>query len=240
MILLSDNRSLSFYDEVIMKYGVLKPMLIEEATLKEMIRFNECIKAYKEALKYINVRLRTKKEIRIKLKEYDKTTIEYVINRLSKNGYLNNSLYINSYVNDAINLSLKGPLKIKKELENLEFTSVEIETVLEKIEDIIWIDRIKKIMGKKINANNKYSKMMLENKIKEYLYNLGYNKEMIENCFNSIEIQDDDCVIQKEYEKSLKKLERKYEGWELKQKIKTTLYRKGFSLSDIEKIMSKD
>ena len=46
-------------------------------------------------------------------------------------------------------------------------------------------------------------------------------------------------LMEKEYQKEYKKLNKKYNGKELENKIKYNLYKKGFSLNDIDKIQNK-
>ena len=60
------------------------------------------------------------------------------------------------------------------------------------------------------------------------LINLGYDKEMINDCLNHISIDNLDELKEKEKEKVRKKLERKYSGDELERKIKEKLFQKGF------------
>ena len=60
------------------------------------------------------------------------------------------------------------------------------------------------------------------------LINLGYDREMINECLNNIKIDNQDELKKKEEEKIRKKLERKYQGDELERKIKEKLYQRGF------------
>ena len=60
------------------------------------------------------------------------------------------------------------------------------------------------------------------------LINLGYDKEMINDCLNKISIDNLDELKEIEKNKIRKKLERKYSGDELERKIKEKLYQKGF------------
>ena len=61
-ILLSDNTSLSFYDDTIIKYSLLVNRSFDDKTLQEMLAFNNESAAYYKALSYIKAKLRTKKK----------------------------------------------------------------------------------------------------------------------------------------------------------------------------------
>ena len=53
-IILSDNSSLSFYSDTLIKYNLLKPRKISDKELEEIINYNNFIEAYNKALKYIS------------------------------------------------------------------------------------------------------------------------------------------------------------------------------------------
>ena len=67
-ILLSDNTSLSFYDDTIIKYNLLVNKVFDDKRFYEIVLYNKEVEAYYKALNYINAKLRTKKEMADKLK----------------------------------------------------------------------------------------------------------------------------------------------------------------------------
>ena len=229
-ITLSNQTILSVYAETIIKYNLLANKKFDEKYWQEIINFNNEYKAYYEAIKYLNVKLRTKKEIVAKLEKngYLKSTIANVIAILEQQNYINDELYIKSFIADQINLTLNGPQKIKRTLQNLGFNMNLITQYLEKI---------RKIINKKIKANHNLSKISLINKIKINLLNLGYSQDLINKGLQDIEILDDYNALEKEYQKELRKLSRKYKDKELETKLKYNLYKKGFSLEKIERVM---
>ena len=56
---------------------------------------------------------------------------------------------------------------------------------------------------------------------------MGYDKQVCETILNKYDIIDDD-IYKKEYSKAKRQLEKKYQGYQLEQKIKERLYRRGF------------
>ena len=116
-----DNLKVNIYDDTIIKYNLLGKKVIDDKEYKEIISFNNNLDAYYYCISFINKKLRTKKELISKLKslKYNNDNIDYAINRLTKEGYLNDLLYIKSYVNDKVLLSLDGPNKIKNDLVKL-------------------------------------------------------------------------------------------------------------------------
>lgn len=227
-IALSNNEKISLYDDVILKYELLLTKEIDEKLLKEICNYNEKIEGYNIALKYLNTKLRTKKEIRKKLNNYSNGTIDFVIDKLKSDGYLNDSLYIKSYINDEINLKLSGPNKILNDLKKLGFKDEDILNYLNTIDKDIWLNKINKYALKKINSNHNLSGIILKQKLFTDLYNKGFNKEDINLIIDNIEFIDNPLIKEKEYNKLKTKLSKKYSGEELEYYIKMNMYKKGF------------
>ena len=239
-ILLSDNTSLSFYDDVIIKYNLLVNKEFDQKKLKEMLEYNKELSAYYGALSYLKAKLRTKKEINDKLKKlgYSKEIISGVIKKLTDQKYLNDELYIKSYIADQVNLTLKGPKKIKYELEKLGFK--DIDAYLINYDTDGWLAKINKIIAKKIKSNHNLANNYLLVKIKNDLSNLGYPEELINEATNNFTYPSDTPILEKEFEKLYRKLSQKYQGDTLKYKLKDNLYRKGFSSDAINKLIDEN
>ena len=239
-IILSDNNSLSFYDDTIINFNLLTNKEISKEYLIKINEYNNKILFYNKALNFITYKLRTKNEIITKLKRLnaDGSTIEYVIKRLEKEGYINNKLYLKSYINDQIKLTLKGPKKISNELIHLGFKINEIDELLLAIPDNIWLEKIERIITKKVNSNHNLSQKMLEQKIKSYLLTQGYDISLLNNVSINKDNSKEKDTLKKEYNKEYKKLSLKYEGNILLSKLKYNLYKKGFSTSSIEDLIN--
>ena len=131
-----------------------------------------------------------------------------------------------------MNLSDKGPLKIKQELIKLDLDISLIEDTMDTIISKVDINkRIENIISKKIKLNKDKGSNYLKRKILFSLVNLGYNKEVILSVLNSISFNDSE-LIKKEREKAYNKYSKKYSGYELDLKVKSYLYRKGFNLGE--------
>lgn len=238
-IILSDNSSLSFYSDTLIKYNLLKPREISDKELEEVINYNNYIEAYNKALTYISYKQRTKKEIKDKLCNYSIDVIDKVIKKLDELCLLDEKKYIEAFINDQINLGNKGPFYIKKELKKLNINIDCIDEILNNIKDDVWIKKVKKIVDKKINTNKKLPKERLLLKIKKDLILLGYSKNIIDKVLSNITIEENNEVIEMAFDKEYKRLSKKYKDKELEKKVKYNLYKKGFSLERIEEILNK-
>ena len=232
----SDNTSLNFYDDTIINYNLLANKNIDDLQIKDIINYNNKIDAYYKALNYINIKLRTKNEIRKKLRDYDKSIVDDVINMLEKQKYLNDEMYIKSYINDQINLTLNGPKKILYDLENKGFKDLDKYSSL--LVDVNWQEKITKIITKKEKSNHNLSIKFLKIKIEKDLLNLGYSKDLYQDALDNYEFLDNVEIINKEINKYKKKYKDKYDEEKLKNKLKYYLYQKGFDINNFDDLLN--
>ena len=127
IVTLDDESHLEFYGDTLIKYNLLKPRNVSDNEFKEIIEYNLFYEAFNKALAFINSKQRTKNEITTKLNNYSKDIIDKVINKLEALGYLDEKKYIESFINDQINLGNKGPIYIKKTLEKLGLNTIYID-----------------------------------------------------------------------------------------------------------------
>ena len=233
-----DDITVKLYDDVIVKYELLRTKDIDEKLFKEITEYNDKLEAYYKSLKYITRKLRTEKEIYKYLeKDYGKKTILETIDKLKNMGYLNKEIYLKCYITDQINMHLVGPNKIKKDLVSLGYTEEEIEPLIESIDNDIWFSKIEKLVTKKINSNRNLGNNKLKEKISYDLSNLGFYKWMIEEIIHNSEFKDSSNILEKEYNKIFNKLSKKYDGSELSYQVKIKLFQKGFNSSEIDEFI---
>lgn len=229
-----DNTELILYEDVILKNDLLRTSNINLELLEKVMNENVYYEIYNMALTYIEIKMRTSKEIKdyLNKKNFNTKLIDEVLDRLNKEGYLNEEKYIDAFVNDKVNLTNWGPYKIKKSLLDLELDETLINNKLNTINENIWNGKIEKIINKKLNSLKNKSNYMIKNKLKIDLYNLGYNNNLIEENLNNLNLNNNEN-IKKEYSKAYNKYSKKYMDQELYQKVKSYLYRKGYKIEEI-------
>ena len=211
-----DDLEVKLYDDVIIKFQLLRKKEITDEEFQEITEYNDNLDAYYKGLRYISSKMRTEKEVFYYLnKTYSRSICNEVIDKLKDSGYLNKELYLKAYVSDQVNLGNNGPEKIKKDLVKLGYAHEEVETQVNNINDDIWLEKLEKLIGKKIKINHSYGSFKLKEKILFDLMNLGYYKWMIEEVLNQFEFEDDIDLVKKEYRKIYTKLSKKFEGSEL-------------------------
>ncbi len=222
-----DNEELVLYEDIILKHNLLTKKDINIDELEEIVNDNRDYDAYNLALNYIEIRLRSRKEIYeyLKKKEFNENLINDVISKLDDLGLLNNKQYIEAFINDKINLSNDGPYKIRSALIDLEFEESDIDKYLYSIDQDVWKEKLDKIINKKKSLMKSKSYYMFITKMKNDLYNLGYDKELIDEKLSNIEYSSN--AIDKDFEKANKKYK------DDKNKIVSSLLRKGYSYEEI-------
>ena len=201
--------------------------------VEEIQKENEIEMSYQKCCGYLDRKMRSEKEIRnyLKKNEVSKEIVESVIQKLKENHFLDDDRYVNSYVNDSVKFTNNGPLKIEKSLIDLGIKKEMIEKRLDEISKEVWEDKIKKIIQKRNQSNQKDSEMVFKRKLSQYLYTIGYPYEITSSLVDNVHLENNVELMKKEEEKLRKKLSRKYTGEELEFQIKRKLYQKGFKKS---------
>lgn len=233
-ITFDNNETLSTYDDVILNNGLLFNKEVDSDLLDKLNIETSYYDIYNKVIKFISRKLRSEKEIILFL---DKNNVTYsdkkkIISKLKEIRLINDKVFANAYVQDRINLSTDGPYKIKNELVKNDIDDNIIDEVMSKIDESIVYEKLTKLIVKKINNNHNKSNYMLKQKIVGDMINLGYPKEMIVDIIDS-NLKSNKNVIENEYKKIYRKLEKKYEGEELERQVKIKLMQKGFSSEDI-------
>ena len=231
---LDNGTFLLLYEDVILKYQLLLSKRIDSDLIDEINKDNMLSDVYFTALSSIKSRMKSINDLREFLlrKEYPSDMVDDVINKLISQGYLNDEMYVKSFINNQIITTSNGPYKIKKELLDKKISSDIIDNNLVLFSDEEQINRIEKIVNKKIKANNSRGGYILRTKLYNDLVTLGYASEFINKVLNTISFENDNRIAKKEYEKLKKKYSRKYSGNELERIIKEKLYLKGLSYEE--------
>ena len=237
---LDDNNTIITYDDVILKHNLLFNTEVSSSKFNELIIDNNYYDIYNKCIKYISKKLRSEKEIKEYLTKFviDENIQNKIIDDLKKINMLNDTNFMKAYISDRIYLSNDGLDKIKGELINHNIDITLIDEEISKIDKNIIKEKLTKLITKKIKSNHKDSSYIMRKKIYNDMINLGYSSEMFNECYDSLEIDDNDN-LRKEFDKLYKKLSLKETDDNLYLKIRQKLYQKGYNLSDIDKIIQE-
>lgn len=222
-----DNEELTLYEDIILKYELLIKKEISMDELDKILQDNSDYDAYNLALNYIEIKMRNRKELYKYLtsKGFDNKLVNKTISKIEKLGLLDKNAYIKAYINDKVNLTLDGPYKIKKSLVDLDFDENDIDSYLNTFDNGIWKDKLEKLVNKKKSSMKNKSYYMFIQKMKNDLFNMGYDSYMIDDCLQNIKYESN--ALEKDYEKAKKK-------YDDETKIINYLLRKGYSYEEIK------
>ena len=237
-ITLDDNKEIELYEDVIVKNNLLLNKEIEDDKLDALLKQNEEEKNYFLALKYISIKMRSIKEIKnyLSKKNVSNNVIQNIVKRLIKEGYLNDALFVKAFINDQINLTLNGPIKIKNELLKHDINKDVIDEEISKTDNNLIKEKLNKLLKKQLKIK-KGSYNSVKNKLINHFINLGYYKEDILNEISLLDIKTDDTKLKKDYERLYSKYKSKYNGDRLNYFIMQKLYLKGYTKEDISKVI---
>lgn len=226
-VYLEDGRELSLYEETILKFELL---LKKEVTdIPKINEYNLEWDVYYVALKSIKSRFKSVHDTREFLvkKEYPIELIDKAIDRLVKQGYLNDDSFTKGFINSQIVTTSNGPYKIRRELSDKGISSKIIDDNIDVFDEDLQIERINKLASKMLRSNRTRGGSVLRKKITTDLVNLGYDAELIYKVLTNFSFNDTKEIAEREYNKLYKKYSKKYEGEELNYKIKQAMYQKG-------------
>lgn len=225
--LIFDNTDLTLYEDVILKYDLLIKKDIDIDLIDKIIEENKYEDAFETSVSYIEIKMRNKKEIinYLSKKEFNESHINYALDKLNKLNLLNDKRYIEAFINDKINLTLDGPYKIKKALLDYDFNENDIDNYLNTFDNNIWKEKLNKIINKKQSLMKNKSYTMFINKMKLDLYNMGYDKILIDELLSNIKYNSNAI------DKDIIKYKKKYKND--RNKIISSLLRKGYNYDEI-------
>ena len=151
--------------------------------IKENVVFS---KARDTALKYINFKQRTKKEIVNKLreKEFTEDIIERVIKLFEKYGYIDDYAYAGGYLRDKFNLKGFGKERIKHELKQRGVSDNIIEDVINE-NDLNETKKAAELVERKYGVWDYDIKE--KRRIEGFLLRKGYSYDIIKETFDLLE-----------------------------------------------------
>ena len=233
-----DHQQTSYITEdTIVRFMLSRDKIISKEELTEIQDFAQFSYGKNLALYHLSFKSRTEKEVREYLDKYDiKDTIaSQVIANLKEDNWINDRQYAYSIINANQLSGDKGPYVLSQKLAQKGIAKSTIEEVLKDFDFSEVAQRIAEKLLKKYAG--KLPARALQDKIIQNLTNKGFSYSDARNAFYDLDSKVDQETTQelifKELDKQYTKYARKYEGYELKQRLTQVLARKGYDFSDI-------
>ena len=232
--MLESGEELSLYEDVILNFDLLLKRSIDDKERDKILKMNQEYDVYYVALQSLKNRFRSVKDLKELLikKQYPEEYVNMAIDKLLKQGYLDDCSFAKAYINQQMITTSKGPHKIERELLDKGVSSDIIYRELAVFTKEEQMAKIEKIATRLIKSNRSRGGMVLRKKITYDLQNLGYDVSVINEGLANVEFSDTKDIQKREYEKLYRRLSKKYSGRELEFKIREKLYQKGLYYED--------
>lgn len=225
-------------EDTIVRFMLTKGMDITEQELAEISDFAQFSYGKNLALYHISFKQRTRKEVESYLiqHEVDSERIPAILQQLEEENWINDTRYAQQVIEQNLSSGDKGPYILSQKLGQKGIAKSIIASSIEKVDFSKVIERVSQKLYKKYQG--KLPSQALKNKMVQSMVNKGFSISQATEAFQALDIEKDDQLeeelIYKELEKQHRKYSRKYDGYELQQRLTQALARKGFSYDDIQ------
>ncbi len=188
-VIFEDETKLLLNYNIFEKYKVSVDMDFSETEILEMKYFSDIERAKSRAINYISGKLKTKYEVRLKLREneFSNEVIDEVLEILENEEYLNDRVYCEIFIEDKKRLNGYGKNKIKSLLIQKGISKSIFEDFLDNFEYEDEFDNAVKMGIKKLNLlANEEDKFKKKQKIINYLAYRGFSFDVINDVLKEI------------------------------------------------------
>ncbi|MDN6161487.1 MAG: recombination regulator RecX [Atopostipes sp.] len=231
-------------EEVLLKFNLSKGTHVSK-DLQEKIESEESYyKAYQRTLNYLTYSLRTEKDIRDYLKKHDiEQYSDRMVEHFKELGLLDDLNYAESYVRTMAKVNRKGPRNVEMDLKRKGISDEQILTALEEYSYEQKFENAEILAEKRWRRAKNDSRIEGIQKVKKYLVNKGYSFEIADDVIDQMDTEiDEDAeydALVKQGDRAIRRYSRKYEGYELIQRLKRYLYSKSFPSALINRFIDE-
>ena len=234
---LDDSEKLYVTEDTIVRFMLSKGMEITEQELSEIQEYAQFSYGKNLALYHLSFKQRTAKEVKDYLSQHDiqPEIISQVLDNLKKDNWINDRKYAHSFIQSNLLTADKGAFVLKQKLSQKGISSTIIEEELNQFDFTELTDKVAEKLLKKYQE--KLPNKALQDKILQSLINKGFSYSQAKTAYQHLEIEEDQEnqqeLLYKELDKQYRKYSKKYDGYDLKQRLTQALARKGYDFSDI-------
>lgn len=244
-IFLDDVYACSVAEDVLIQFQLRKGMQLSEAELKQIQNRDAIERYYLAAIHYVSYRMRSIQEIDtyLRKKDLDEQTVQEIIERLIKEGILNDAAFSRAYVADKMNFTTKGPQLIAQELREKGVAPSIVQQAVATYSREQQFDTALKWAKKEQRKTNRHAFKKRNEQLKYKLMQKGFPNEIasmvVEEVKGEIDTEEEFALLKIQADKLWRRYSKKYTGFELEHKLKAGLYNRGFSSESINEYVAK-
>ncbi|MGT2774893.1 recombination regulator RecX [Streptococcus hyovaginalis] len=234
---LDETERLYITEDTIVRFMLTKGMTVSEQELNDIRQFAQFSYGKNLALYFISFKQRTEKEVRDYLykHEIEASIIPQVLDNLKDDNWINDQQFIISTVEQNLSSGDKGAFVIKQKLMQKGISSATIDGVLADYDFTEVAERVAQKLLRKYDG--KLAFKALKDKLNQSLTNKGFSYSEAKLAIDSLDLEKNEVteeeLIYQELDKQYRKYSRKYEGYDLRQRLTQALARKGYDFDSI-------
>jgi regulatory protein len=180
-IFVDNQYAFSLSDIGLLDSGLVTGQEVTEEAVEKLKDLSELDKYYQKILNLLSLRARSSYEIETYLKRHDcpSSMTKIILNKLSKNNYINDNLFAISWINNRQLLRPRSKIKLISELREKGLSKEVISQAMDEV-DIDDSTALLSIIEKK----RKLSKFKDDTKLIQYLISQGFNYYDIKKQIN--------------------------------------------------------
>lgn len=187
-VYLDDVFSFGIDLNIMIKHSLSKNMELDDEFIEEILNAEEENHVYNYALNILSRSAKSEKQMIDKLKEkgYDLDLINNAIEKLKKQGYLDDQRFSEMYINSKINESKYGKRKIK---EKLYEKGIAREIIDEKLKVLSNEDELQRAISlglKKLKSLNEADKQKRSMKLINHLISKGFEYGIVRQAVSKL------------------------------------------------------
>lgn len=223
-------------EDTIVHFMLSKGQTLSEQEVEEIEAYAQLSYGKHLALYYLSFRQRTCKEVATYLAKYQiqPEVARQIISRLIEENWLNDSQYVADYLQTNLLSGDKGPRAL---LYKLRQKGIDKDLIEEQLEGMEFSDLADKVAAKLVNRyEGRLPQRAVKDKVTQQMMGKGFYYEDVQRSLAALDWEKDEEteqeLLEKETAKQYRILSRRYEGYDLKQRLIQSLLRKGFDYYD--------
>lgn len=226
-------------ETTLIEFRLMNGTEITDDQIKKIKDRENVNKAYGDAVNYLSYQLRTQKEIKDYLykKEYHRDAVDDVIQRLEKLHYLDDAAYATSFINTQLRTTANGPKIIEQKLLKKGVPDNIVQDKLFEINQDVLLENAIEFAKKQIRKQKRASFKQMLTKIRQGLYQKGFNKEIIEAAIKELDLEPDEDEELDKLKVLVEKVRHRYDKPE---KLIHYLMTKGYHFDEIKRVLGSD
>ncbi|WP_438834992.1 recombination regulator RecX [Streptococcus pluranimalium] len=234
---LDESNKLYITEDTIVRFMLTKGMSVSKEELNQIRQFAQFSYGKNLALDFLSFKQRTEKEVKDYLykHEIEAAIIPQVLENLKADRWINDKQFVISIAEQNLTSGDKGAFVIKQKLIQKGISSATIDGVLGDYDFTEVAERVARKLLRKYEG--KLAFKALKDKLSQSLTNKGFSYQEAKIAVEGLDLEKDDEteeeLIYQELDKQYRKYSRKYESYDLKQRLTQALARKGYDFDAI-------